>query len=367
MLGFVRRYDASGIVDANRGVAQARVAQNGRRERTCPAKAGIGGTELQSAALRILWIGTDGAATPVVDRRLADAPFGPFEVTHCPSLVEASAALGERAFDGVVIDASAAAASQLPAWPGLAQATPDMAVVVRIAGALDAALALRLLQSGVQDVLSLPVATEAAAIDAARSLRLAVERKRIELEARKASATDLRTGLPNRQQLIDHMSQLLALRGREPAPMALLALRIEGFDTIEATLGSESANVLRRKVAVRLRAAVRSSDVVAALTADTFALLLASTEEPVDAELVARKLLQALRQTFSLSGQSAAIAAGIGISQFPADGNDASVLLRQALSSAAAAQISGRDGFVNWRESQWRDTGAANDGEIDPP
>ena len=203
--------------------------------------------------------------------------------------------------------------------------------------------------------------------DVTRSLRLAVERKRIELEARKASATDLRTGLPNRQQLIDHMSQLLALRGREPAPMALLALRIEGFDTIEATLGSESANVLRRKVAVRLRAAVRSSDVVAALTADTFALLLASTEEPVDAELVARKLLQALRQTFSLSGQSAAIAAGIGISQFPADGNDASVLLRQALSSAAAAQISGRDGFVNWRESQWRDTGAANDGEIDPP
>jgi diguanylate cyclase (GGDEF)-like protein len=276
--------------------------------------------------------------------------------------------LGERVFDAVMIDTRAATAAQLPAWPGLAQATPDMAVVVRVVGAPDAALALQMVQVGVQDVLMLPasVGADTAATDLARSLRLAVERKRIEREVRKASATDLRTGLPNRQQLIDHMSQLLALRGREPAPMALLALRIEGFDTIEATLGSEAANVLRRKVAVRLRAAVRASDVVAALTADTFALLLASTEEPLDAELVARKLLQALRQTFSLAGQSAAIAAGIGISQFPGDGDDASVLLRQALSSAAAAQVSGRDGFVNWRESQWRDTGAANDGEIDP-
>ncbi len=323
---------------------------------------------MQSAELKILWIGTDVAAALSMDRSLSDAPFGPFDVTRSASLSEAGGMLGERAFDGVLIDASAATAAQLSAWPALAQATPDMAVVVRIAGALDAALALRLVRSGVQDIFAVPASTdaEAAPADIARRLRLAVERKRIELETRKASATDLRTGLPNRQQLIDHMSQLLALRGREPAPMALLALRIEGFDTIEATLGAESANVLRRKVAVRLRAAVRSSDVVAALTADTFALLLASTEEPVDAELVARKLLQALRQTFSLSGQSAAIAASIGISQFPADGNDASVLLRQALSSAAAAQVSGRDGFVNWRESQWRDTGAANDGEIDP-
>ena len=79
--------------------------------------------------------------------------------------------------------------------------------------------------------------------------------------------------------------------------MALLVLRVEGFDDAEASLGSESANVLRRKVAVRLRAAVRASDVVAALSADSFALLLASTEEPLDAELVARKLLDALHQT----------------------------------------------------------------------
>jgi diguanylate cyclase (GGDEF)-like protein len=217
-----------------------------------------------------------------------------------------------------------------------------------------------LLHAGVQDVLSPPADTS----EVARALFLAVERKRIERAARKAYATDLRTGLPNRQQLIEHMSQLLALRGREPAPMALLVMRVEGFATVESAFGRESANVLRRKVAVRLRAAVRASDVVAALAADSFALLLASTEEPLDAERVARKLLVALHEPFTLSGQQVAVAASAGVSRFPADGVDADVLMRQAIAASVAAQAVGRDGFVNWRESVWHDTGAANDGDI---
>ena len=304
-------------------------------------------------------------------RPLQASPFGPFLIEHCAGLALAIARLGERSFDAVLLCADPAGAVNLPLWPGLSQATPDAAVVVVLPAPFDPVLALSLVQAGVQDVLDMPAAGEAttAAMAAssalARSLRLAVERKRIERAARKAFATDLQTGLPNRQQLIEHMSQLLALRGREPAPMALLVLRIEGFATTEATLGRESANVLRRKVAVRLRAAVRASDVVAALGADSFALLLASTEEPLDADRVALKLLAALHEPFALSGQQVAVAASAGVSRYPADGADAGVLMRQAVAAAAAAQASGRGGFVNWRESVWHETGAANDGDID--
>jgi diguanylate cyclase (GGDEF)-like protein len=273
--------------------------------------------------------------------------------------------LGERAFDAVLLCAGQPEADHLPLWPGLSQATLDAAVVVWLTAPKSAELALRLVREGVQDVLDGCVVPEPSAAEVARSLRLAVERKRIELAARKAYATDLQTGLPNRQQLIEHMSQLLALRGREPAPMALLVLRIEGFGTAEATLGRESANVLRRKVAVRLRAAVRASDVVAALASDSFALLLASTEEPLDADHVARKLLTALHEPFVLSGQQVAVAASVGVSRYPADGSDADVLMRQAVAAAAAAQASGRGGFVNWHESVWHDTGSANDGDIE--
>ena len=324
---------------------------------------------MEAAELQILWVVLQPGAEPSLDAGLCASPFGRVALTRCASLGEASSVLGDRNFDGVLISLDSDDFAQLPAWTGLAQAVPEMAVVVLVSDAFDTAVATRLVHAGVQDVLGGPqlANAEAALADAARSLHLSVERKRIEREARRASATDLRTGLPDRQQLIDHMSQLLALRGREPASMALLALRVEGFETVEASLGAESANVLRRKVAVRLRGAVRASDVVAALTADSFALLLASTEEPIDAELVAHKLLHALHQTFTIAGQQVAVATSIGISRYPSDGSDASVLLRQAVAAAAAADTRGRDGYVNWRESQWRDTGAANDGEVDAP
>ena len=322
---------------------------------------------MQAAELRILCIEIEPGTTASIEASLQALPFGPVALERCTSLAEASRVLGESSFDGALISVGAAEFARLPGWTGLAQAVPDTAVVVLVAGPVDAPVATRLVQSGVQDVLGGAPGpqSDSGLVDVARSLRLSIERKRLEREARRVSATDLRTGLPDRQQLIDHMSQLLALRGREPASMALLALRVEGFETVEASLGSESANVLRRKVAVRLRGAVRASDVVAALTAETFALLLASTEEPVDAELVAHKLLHALHQPFAIAGHPVALAASIGISRYPSDGSDAGVLLRQAVAAAAAAQAQGRDGFVNWRESQWRDTGAANDGEID--
>lgn len=319
----------------------------------------------QAEVLRILVVEGAPGEPYRLDRMAPEASgFGPFALQTCAGLDEAGKRLGQQGFDAVLLHpADAEEALRLPYWPGLAQATPDAAVVVWLAAPGDAALALRLVQTGVQDVISpVPGDEPHCSVEVARSLRLAVERKRIERAARKAHATDLQTGLPDRQQLIEHMSQLLALRGREPAPMALLVVRLEGFDSAAAAQGPEAAQVLRRKIAVRLRAAVRASDVVAALAPDSFALLLASTEEPLHAEHVARKVLRVLHAPFTVAAQQLGVAASVGLSCFPADGDDAGALLRQAAAAAAAAEATGRGGFVNWHESLGRDRGAANDG-----
>ena len=320
---------------------------------------------MRDEALRVLLIGAGAAESScLLQLGSVASAFGPFAVESCARWEEASALLGVHGFDAVLLRAEdPGEAMRLPHWPGLSQATPDAAVIVWLASPGDASLARRLVQAGVQDVISPPQGDDArCGAEVARSLRLAVERKRIERAARKAYATDLQTGLPDRQQLIEHMSQLLALRGREPAPMALIVARIEGFASAEAALGREAANVLRRKVAVRLRAAVRASDVVAALSPDAFALLLASTEEPLDAERVAAKVLKSLHPPFSLAGQVLGVAASVGLSCYPADGDDAAVLMRQAVAAAAAAQASGRGGFVNWQETGRQSADAANDG-----
>ena len=139
----------------------------------------------------------------------------------------------------------------------------------------------------------------------------------------------------------------LALREREPAPMALLVLRIEGLATTRARLGEPAAQVLRRKIAVRLRAGVRASDIVAALDDDCYAVLLGAMLAAADAARVGAKLQLAMLEPFKIAGADVAVATAVGIAQYPDDGNQPDALLRRAVGLATSAQAQGRAGHAN--------------------
>ncbi len=296
-----------------------------------------------------------GAAQP----DWSTSAYGPFVIHPLRTLAEAPALLGELPCDAVLLKLDRQQSlAWLLAWPGLARLMLDAAVLV-VAPEPAPADALRLLDMGVQDVI--PGHDVAVAVaDLARATRLAVQRHRLAREARKAYATDLGSGLPNQAQLMEHMTHLLALREREPAAMALLALRIEGLPAAEARLGAEAANVLRRKVAVRLRAGLRASDVVAALGRDSFAVLLAWIDDPEDGDRVATKLAQSLKRPFSVSGQDLGLAVAVGVARYPAHAKDARGLIHHAMQSAGQGASVGRTGLVAGLDRRSGDL-AAND------
>ncbi|MBL8362449.1 MAG: diguanylate cyclase [Rubrivivax sp.] len=290
-------------------------------------------------------------AITVQPPELWGSAYGPFVVQHCPTLAEAAEQLRVQPHDAVLIELKDP--SPLLAWPALSHAVLDAAVVL-LTPEPDVALAVRLLQMGVQDVVP---PGDAPAL--ARVLRLAIERKGLEKAARKAYATDLSTGLPNHMQLLEHVTHLVALRAREPAPMALIVLRVEGLTAMAEILGTESTNVLKRKVAVRLRAGLRASDVVASLGADTFAVLLAWIEDPEDGVRVAAKLAQALAQPFSVAGRDCSVRVTAGLAAFPSQAQDAESLLRRALGQAASMATQGSAGVAHAADRGPR--AAAND------
>jgi diguanylate cyclase (GGDEF)-like protein len=278
---------------------------------------------------------------------LVDTEFGAF------TLQRDTAAIAAGRCDALIIDATAP-----PDIRAIAiDAAHDLAVIV-VTGTGASSTLLEWLQLGAQEVLT---PAELRMPNWPARLRAAIERKRLERDARTAYATDLETGLPHQQQFIEHVSQLLALRAREPAPMAVLVLRIEGFATTEARLGREAANVLRRKVGVRLRAGVRASDVVASLADDGFAVLLGSILAPTDASRVGAKLLESLMRPFGISAQDVTVATALGIAHYPTDGTQPEALLRRASGLAAATQAEGRAGFSNAEELGDAMPGAAND------
>ncbi len=300
---------------------------------------------------RVLRVVTQIDLSPAAAALLLDPGFGPFELNVSPDASGLRQQLAEAACDALLLR-DGAETERIAA-----EAARDTAVLI-VADALDASRVTRWLQRGAQDVL---LADELEMASLPQRLRAAIERKRLERDARSAYATDLETGLPHQQQLIEHMSQLLALREREPAPMAVLALRIEGLASVEARLGRDAAHVLRRKVAVRLRAGVRASDVVAALGDDSFAVLLGSLLTPAHAAAVGEKLLRSMLAPLRVAGQDFALATALGIGQYPEDGTQPDALLRRAVGLAATAQAQGRVGFANFQASGPASPNAAND------
>jgi diguanylate cyclase (GGDEF)-like protein len=284
-------------------------------------------------------------ADPALQRAALDAGF---EVTQA-----ADAAAADR-HDAVLIGThSLQGLAGLGRSDALRLAAAAAAVVV--VAHVDADLEAELIAGGVDTVLP---PSELFAL--ARTTRQAMLRKKLERATRTAYATDLATGLPHQAQLIEHMSQLLALREREPAPMVLLVLRVEGYAMAAARLGAEAANVLRRKAAVRLRSGLRASDVVAAVGSDAFGVLLGRLESPADGDRVAAKLVLALQQPFIVAGQPCEVRAAVGLARYPEHGKDAGALLQRAAAQAASLAAMGREGYAGRSE---RALGAAANDE----
>ena len=259
---------------------------------------------------------------------------------------------GGESYDVIVVDAAAA-----PATPArIATVADRVALVVAVADP-DSAAAADWLRHGADDVVA---RAELASPSGCTRLRFAALRRQREARRPAVHMFETTTGLPHRQQLVEQFSQLLALREREPAPMAVLAFRIEGLRP-GGTAEAVDVDALRRKIAVRLRAGVRASDVVAAIDDDAFAVLLGSIVARGDGERVALKLVAALMAPYTVGAIERSVAVALGIAHYPSDGNDAERLLRRALSLAAAAPASLPDGPATTRDAAGRRRAAAND------
>jgi diguanylate cyclase (GGDEF)-like protein len=219
-----------------------------------------------------------------------------------------------------------------PAASIAAQALDTVAVIVCVAlpppaDGLDTALLAVLYGHGVQDIW---LADDALAGLAPQRMAAALARKAAVQASRVAYATDPDTGLVNRQQLVEHLSHLLAVRAREPAPIGLVVLQVGTPQVLNGPLPTELLALVRRKIGVRLRAGVRASDVVASIAPDTFAVMLSSIDTPADTRTVASKLAVAVRHPLTVAGEAVSVPVQVGYAVAPEDGEQPEALLRRA-------------------------------------
>jgi diguanylate cyclase (GGDEF)-like protein len=124
------------------------------------------------------------------------------------------------------------------------------------------------------------------------------------------------TGLPNRTLILDRVEQMLARSARNQTPVAALFIDLDSFKGINDTLGHGVGDELLRAVAARLEGVVRHVDALGRLGGDEFVVIAEELSLAAGPELVAERLLEALKHPFKLGEDGETrltITASIGI------------------------------------------------------
>ncbi len=162
-----------------------------------------------------------------------------------------------------------------------------------------------------------------------------------QLLAWKAGHDEL-TGLPNRTTLLELTASALASADPDGPGAAHLDSDIDGYKTVNDSLGHEIGDALLHQVGARLSDQLRPGDAVGRLGADQF-LVLARDCDASEAAALAFRLQTTFGLPFASSGISVPLTASIGVAVSRPDACDAHQLLSDADAAMFAAKSSGRD------------------------
>ena len=226
--------------------------------------------------------------------------------------------------------------------------------VIVLTAASDPATKLRALDLGATEFLAKPVDASELVLRVRNSLALKVYQDRL-------ANSDPLTGLPNRRSFVNRTNASIAharsLGKSAGSRLSLLHVKLDRFHQVSALLGPAASEQMLSRVARRLVGCVRRDHddlrenrletvMVSRLDSEAFVILLPHIDSPEVAELVARRVLDAMARPFRVGNDDVLNNPSIGISMFPEDGACADDLMGYAVSAAEHAQSAGRN---TWR------------------
>ena len=241
--------------------------------------------------------------------------------------------------------------------------------VIVLTAASDPATKLRALDLGATEFLAKPVDASELVLRVRNSLALKVYQDRL-------ANSDPLTGLPNRRSFVSRTNASIeharSFGKSAGSRLSLLHVRLDRFHHVSALLGPAASEQMLSRVARRLVGCVRRDHddlrenrletvMVSRLDSEAFVILLPHIDAPEVAELVARRVLDAMARPFrlgrdglgrdslgrdSVGNDDVVNNPSIGISMFPEDGTNADDLMGYAASAAEHAHSAGRN---TWR------------------
>jgi len=174
---------------------------------------------------------------------------------------------------------------------------------------------------------------------------------------------DSLTELPNRVLLFDRINQSLSHQRRDGGGFAIAILDLDGFKSINDSLGHAMGDALLKAVSKRLTECVRSVDTVSRLGGDEFALILHGVCDIEGAASVMGTIIAQLSTPFVLDREEMKISASMGIAFCPHDGASIHELLGRADFAMYEAK---RAGGASYRVSNGQMASISSRFELEP-
>ena len=171
------------------------------------------------------------------------------------------------------------------------------------------------------------------------------ERERSQATIAHLAHHDALTGLGNRLLFDKQLGDAVVHRHRHGGDLAVLLIDLDGFKAINDTLGHGTGDSVLKHLACRLRNAIREGDKIGRLGGDEFVIIQFGNEQPKEATALATRLIELVREPFTIDNQKLVIGASIGIAVAGGDYQGAEQLLRAADLAMYRAKADGRGRF----------------------
>ena len=167
------------------------------------------------------------------------------------------------------------------------------------------------------------------------------ERRRAEAKIAHLARHDMLTNLPNRVLFREHLENAFD-RIQPGRGFAVHCLDLDHFKTVNDTLGHPIGDELLKLVAARLTEAVPSTDFIARIGGDEFAVVQTNVSRPEQCSQLASRIVELVSRPYDIDGRHIVIGASIGIAIAPNDGANPDLLLKNADMALYRAKGDGR-------------------------
>lgn len=156
---------------------------------------------------------------------------------------------------------------------------------------------------------------------------------------------DALTGLPNRALLMELLGHQIIMSEREKREIAIIFLDLDGFKSVNDTLGHVVGDEVLKAVARKILTLIRHTDTVARLGGDEFVILLENPENRDKVAQIASLIIASVNEPLVFRGKTAWVGASVGIAMFPSDGDTSGDLILSADTAMYAAKVCGKNTY----------------------